>query len=532
MGKQKRLKSFSPSGSSSPSVSSAASLVAISSPSPPPSPVASAPAAISPAAISPAASLSAVSRSAPVLDPRSTIDPRSTADLASSGHVDVQLAATSVPASAPSVPPTITVIPSNPSKVSAKAAPVMVAAANPVIVAPIAPPPVDSWVDIFKGTTSKRLEKKGSAFTLPSGEACVAIPNSLIEKHQKSWDSFILGQFYSDPPAQGTVHTIVNGIWSKQFRDVSVSKMEGNAFLFRIPNVQTRTRVLNQRLWQIDGQTMFVAKWEPGLRPVKPELTSAPIWLELRNVPFQCFNDDGLEHIASLVGEPKFLHPATASKTNLEVAKVFTIIDPRKPLPEAVNVQFQSGEIRRVEVSSPWMPPICAHCKEVSHSLRRCKAAPITCKACNSTQHSADACPRAKSQAEKKTPRRRRSKTPKPVLKEGDWEAVGLGKRTLQDKPVPLINPDAATSSRGKRVTDAPKQKGSVPKPIGRESKQKKQVARTKDVAPISEEDDDSSDVPSSPYDSDTDLEDEEQFTEVLSQRQQRSARGKGPKSL
>ncbi|KAG7530870.1 Reverse transcriptase zinc-binding domain [Arabidopsis thaliana x Arabidopsis arenosa] len=516
-----------PSGSSSPSVSSAASLVAISSPSPPPSPVASAPAAISSAAISPAASLSAVSRSAPVLDPRSTIDPRSTADLASSGHVDVQLAATSVPASAPSVPPTITVIPSNPSKVSAKAAPVMVAAANPVIVAPIAPPPVDSWVDIFKGTTSKRLEKKGSAFTLPSGEACVAIPNSLIEKHQKSWDSFILGQFYSDPPAQGTVHTIVNGIWSKQFRDVSVSKMEGNAFLFRIPNVQTRTRVLNQRLWQIDGQTMFVAKWEPGLRPVKPELTSAPIWLELRNVPFQCFNDDGLEHIASLVGEPKFLHPATASKTNLEVAKVFTIIDPRKPLPEAVNVQFQSGEIRRVEVSSPWMPPICAHCKEVGHSLRRCKAAPITCKACNSTQHSADACPRAKSQAEKKTPRRRRSKTPKPMLKEGDWAAVGLGKRTLQDKPVPLINPDAATSSRGKRVTDAPKQKGSVPKPIGRESKQKKQVARTKDVAPISEEDDDSSDVPSSPYDSDTDLEDEEQFTEVLSQRQQRSARGK-----
>ncbi|KAG7530872.1 Reverse transcriptase zinc-binding domain [Arabidopsis thaliana x Arabidopsis arenosa] len=489
-----------PSGSSSPSVSSAASLVAISSPSPPPSPVASAPAAISSAAISPAASLSAVSRSAPVLDPRSTIDPRSTADLASSGHVDVQLAATSVPASAPSVPPTITVIPSNPSKVSAKAAPVMVAAANPVIVAPIAPPPVDSWVDIFKGTTSKRLEKKGSAFTLPSGEACVAIPNSLIEKHQKSWDSFILGQFYSDPPAQGTVHTIVNGIWSKQFRDVSVSKMEGNAFLFRIPNVQTRTRVLNQRLWQIDGQTMFVAKWEPGLRPVKPELTSAPIWLELRNVPFQCFNDDGLEHIASLVGEPKFLHPATTSKTNLEVAKVFTIIDPRKPLPEAVNVQFQSGEIRRVEVSSPWMPPICAHCKEVGHSLRRCKAAPITCKACNSTQHSADACPRAKSQAEKKTPRRRRSKTPKPMLKEGDWAAVGLGKRTLQDKPVPLINPDAATSSRGKRVTDAPKQKGSVPKPIGREKQAEE---------------------------ANTDLEDEEQFTEVLSQRQQRSARGK-----
>lgn len=99
---------------------------------------------------------------------------------------------------------------------------------------------------------------------------------------------------------------------------------------------------------------MFVDNWEPGIVPSKPELTSAPIWLELRNVPLQFFNEDGLERIAGLVGNPKFLHPMTANKSNLEVAKVFTIIDPRKPLPEAVNVQFDSGLISRVLVSSPW----------------------------------------------------------------------------------------------------------------------------------------------------------------------------------
>lgn len=110
----------------------------------------------------------------------------------------------------------------------------------------------DSWSDLFKGH-SKKLQKKGTAFTLPSGEACVKIPNSVIEKNRKSWVCFILGKFYSDPPSQKTIHNIVNGIWSRQHRDVSVSKMEGNAFLFRIPNSFTMNQVLNQRLWQIEG---------------------------------------------------------------------------------------------------------------------------------------------------------------------------------------------------------------------------------------------------------------------------------------
>ncbi|CAA7020366.1 unnamed protein product [Microthlaspi erraticum] len=273
------------------------------------------------------------------------------------------------------------------------------------------PSSANSWSDLFKGP-GKKLSKKGKPFNLSSGEACVKISDTLIEKNKKSWDLFILGQFYSDPPSQGTIHNIVNGIWSKYYRDITVSKMEGFAFLFRIPSAATQSRVLEQRLWQIEGQTMFVGKWEPGIVPVKPELTSAPIWLELRNVPYRCFNNEALERIATAVGEPKCLHPSTANKTNLEVAKVFTLIDPRKPLPEAVNVKFDSGEICRVLVSSPWMPPICGHCKGIGHTIKRCKSAPITCQECKSSAHSSENCPRAQAKEPKKKKRgRSRSKS-------------------------------------------------------------------------------------------------------------------------
>ncbi|KAF8080133.1 hypothetical protein N665_0973s0013 [Sinapis alba] len=270
--------------------------------------------------------------------------------------------------------------------------------------------PANTWCNHARGL-GKRLSQKGEAFTLPSGEACIQIPNSIIEKNRKSWELFVLGQFYFDPPSQGTLHNIVNGIWSKQYRDIVVSKMEGFAFLFRIPNVATQNRVINQRLWQIEGQTMFVDKWEPGVIPTKPELTSAPIWLELRKVPFQFFSEDGFERIAGLVGQPKYLHPTTANKTNLEVAKVLTIIDPRKPLPEAVNVQFESGLISRVLVSSPWMPLVCTFCKDIGHCAKSCPSLPKECSFCKSSSHLLANCPNKPRQelGARKT-RRRRSK--------------------------------------------------------------------------------------------------------------------------
>ncbi|KFK29045.1 hypothetical protein AALP_AA7G081500 [Arabis alpina] len=309
------------------------------------------------------------------------------------------------------------------------AAPIAVDAVNIAVQVPAAAQVpkklIDSWCSLVKGT-AKPLHKKGKAFTLDSGEACVLIPNSIIERNRSSWDCFVLGQFYSDPPSQGTLHNIVNGIWSKQYKDISVSKMEGHSFLFRIPNKLTRTRVISQRLWQIQGQTMFVDSWEPGVVPVKPELTFAPIWLELRKVPFQFFHEEGLESIARLVGEPKFLHPSAANKTNLEVAKVFTIIDPRRPLPEAVNVQFESGEIARVLVSSPWMPPICELCKEIGHNVKRCHKGPRLCNVCKSRHLVGGGCTDVpKNHSKDKKTRRGRSRSKVWSEKKQDKQPIG-----------------------------------------------------------------------------------------------------------
>lgn len=299
-------------------------------------------------------------------------------------------------------------------------------------------------------------------------------------------------------------------------RDVAVSKMEGNSFLFRIPNPSTRNCVLNQRLWQIKGQTMFVAKWDLGVAPVKPELTSALIWLELRNVPFQFFNEEGLEHIAGFVGEPKDLHPATANKTILEVAKVFTIIDPRKPLPEAVNVQFESGEIKRIHVSSPWMPPVCSHCKEIGHSLGHCKKAPITCKTCRVTTHSAEQCPRAKHAGSRQTKnhRRKRSKIPKGVGSDtGHWAVKGF----LPSAQKGNSSPTTLTST----LSDAEIALGDPKNLLDGESSGTRQSQKASESSLVAEETHQNSDDYSEP---DTDSDPERDSSDIMSSNSEEEA--------
>lgn len=82
----------------------------------------------------------------------------------------------------------------------------------------------------------------------------------MIEKNKKTWDSFVFKQFYSDHPSHGTLHDTVNGIWSKMHRDITVSKMDIFAFLFRISNIFVQNEVVYQNLWQIQGQTKFLLK--------------------------------------------------------------------------------------------------------------------------------------------------------------------------------------------------------------------------------------------------------------------------------
>lgn len=107
-----------------------------------------------------------------------------------------------------------------------------------------------------------------------------------------------------------------------------------------------------------------------------PSLQKIQLWAHLKGVPFDLIYDAGLSHIAGQIGEPKETDDWTLSLSSISVAHVKVEIDTTVPLPSKVEVGRMNGTFVTVEVEYPWIPPSCAHCKEVGHIQRHCPLLP------------------------------------------------------------------------------------------------------------------------------------------------------------
>lgn len=170
---------------------------------------------------------------------------------------------------------------------------------------------------------------------------------------------------------------------------------------------------------------------------------------------------------------------------------------------------------------------MCSHCKEIGHSVKRCKLAPITCSDCNSSGHSAETCPRLRTKSAPKTKRRRHSAKPRPE------EPRVEGQQSSKHIQAPITDQVYAGSSAPQRslisVSDQNTVTPSVPKPAQDLKGKGIAYADSSDehrLSLVSEASSDSSDV----YSSDNELE-EGQYIPVRSRRKARNGRGIFPKS-
>ncbi|WZZ71302.1 hypothetical protein YC2023_082672 [Brassica napus] len=121
-----------------------------------------------------------------------------------------------------------------------------------------------------------------------------------------------------------------------------------------------RVMVIQRKYWHIADIPLVVNVWSPqeALNPL--DLSSMPLWVDLRGVPNNLYSHKGLKCLCKATGKFVKLHPTTEKCVRLDVARVLVKVNLHQELVEKISFQDKEGNLREIEVAYPWLPPWCS----------------------------------------------------------------------------------------------------------------------------------------------------------------------------
>lgn len=195
----------------------------------------------------------------------------------------------------------------------------------------------------------------------------VKVPNAVFERGAKAHSDYIVGIFYGNAPSYGKIWGVLNYLWGRD-RRVTIHNLSKNAYLFYIPSVSLRQKILQHELWRVGDSPFFVTEWKASFSIDPPSLQRAPIWATLNKVPFDLLTDEGLEIITRPLGRIVDAKPfSSVSSVDVKV-----VVDLTVKLPATVEIERENGAVDLLEVTYPWLPPLCPVCNEIGHKANFC----------------------------------------------------------------------------------------------------------------------------------------------------------------
>lgn len=238
------------------------------------------------------------------------------------------------------------------------------------------PPPKASYATKTRVTINRALSRLSPQNFSPEGIPRVVIPDEVYKKGAELHKDFLVCRFFGRAPAYSLIQNVLNYLWGKG-RHLEIHMLpQSNSALVRLPNDFIREKVLEKRYWYVDTCMFYVSKRSDHPQNFTPSLQRIQLWAHLKGVPFDLIYDAGLSHIAGQIGEPKETDDWTLNLSSISVAHVKIEIDTTIPLPSKIEVGRTDGSFVTVDVEYPWIPPSCAHCKEVGHIQRHCLQPP------------------------------------------------------------------------------------------------------------------------------------------------------------
>lgn len=185
------------------------------------------------------------------------------------------------------------------------------------------------------------------------------------------WKDFIVAQFHGLLPPPKKIYDDLNKAWGK-FGNITIRTMSETTCLILIPCLSTREWALRVGYWQADNVAFTVYPWTPEVSLELPELSTAPTWAILKNIPPQMYSLKGISVIASAIGEPLHTEKSKLDPYHFGGTKVKVEINLDSSPLETIIIRDARGNSAKVKVEYPRLPPKCCNCGRFGHLIRRC----------------------------------------------------------------------------------------------------------------------------------------------------------------
>lgn len=88
-------------------------------------------------------------------------------------------------------------------------------------------------------------------------------------------------------------------------------------------------------------------------------LKTIPLWVQLPNLPLDCWDYDSLSRIGSTLGVLLYTDDCTTKVGRISYARILVKMDVTRPLPKLIKVEDPNGELLDQEVWYDWKPLYC-----------------------------------------------------------------------------------------------------------------------------------------------------------------------------
>ena len=208
----------------------------------------------------------------------------------------------------------------------------------------------------------------------------MAIPFAAVEEVRNKFNNTLYGYFIGKRLAFPLVEKYVKNTWAKF--GLERVMLHNGFFFFQFATREGMERVLENGPWLIRLVPLILNIWSPNSMLKKDEITLAPVWVKLHNMPIVAYSETGLSLITTKLGRPIMLDAYTSdmclnpwgrntyARALIEVSAAQALLN---SLVVAIPLSNGKGHtLETIEIEYEWQPPRCEACRIFDHTDIHC----------------------------------------------------------------------------------------------------------------------------------------------------------------